>query len=85
MVGWLHQFNRHERGQTPGDGEGQGTLACCSPWDCKELDTTWRLNNNNILKVGNHLHTNMISTPAIMRRAQMQGTGNAFEIKRPAT
>ena len=32
--------------QTPGDGEGQGSLACCSPWDCKELDTTERLNNN---------------------------------------
>ena len=32
--------------QTPGDGEGQGSLACCSPWGCKELDTTERLNNN---------------------------------------
>ena len=32
---------------TPGDGDGQGSLACCSPWGCKELDTTERLNNNN--------------------------------------
>ena len=31
MVGWHHQFNGHEFGQTPGDGEGQGSLACCSP------------------------------------------------------
>ena len=30
-----------------GDGEGQGSLACCSPWHRKESDKTWRLNNNN--------------------------------------
>ena len=46
-VGWHHQLNVHELGQTPGDGEGQGSLVCCSPWDCKELDMTWRLNNNS--------------------------------------
>ena len=47
MVGWHHQLNGHESEQTPGDSEGQGSLACCSPWGCKELDTTERLNNNN--------------------------------------
>ena len=47
MVGWLYQLNGHEFEQTPGDSEGQGSLACCSPWGCKELDTTQRLNNNN--------------------------------------
>ena len=31
MVGWCHQFNRHELGQTLGDGEGQGGLMCCCP------------------------------------------------------
>ena len=41
MVGWHHQFNGHELGQTPGDGDGQGSLVCCSPWGCEELDTTW--------------------------------------------
>ena len=46
MVGWYHQFNVHELGQTLGDGEGQGGLACCSPWGRKELDVTWQLNNN---------------------------------------
>ena len=35
MVGWHHQFNGHEFEQTPGDGEGQGSLACCSPWVAK--------------------------------------------------
>ena len=34
-------------GQTPEDGEGQGGLACCSPWGCKESDMTGQLNNNN--------------------------------------
>ena len=32
MVGWHHWLNRHELGQILGDGEGQGSLACCSPW-----------------------------------------------------
>ena len=40
MVGWHHQCNEHELGQTPGDGEGQGSLAYCSPRGPKELDTT---------------------------------------------
>ena len=34
-------------GELLGDGEGQGGLACCSPWGCKELDKTWQLNNNH--------------------------------------
>ena len=32
MVGWQHRLNGHELEQTPGDSEGQGSLACCSPW-----------------------------------------------------
>ena len=40
MVGWHHQLNEHEFEQTQGDGEGQGSLACCNPWGCKELDMT---------------------------------------------
>ena len=35
MVGWNHQFNGHEPGQTLGDGEGQGGLRYCSPWCCR--------------------------------------------------
>ena len=41
-----HQFNGHEFGQTSGDGEGQGSLACCNPWGLKELNMTWQLNSN---------------------------------------
>ena len=47
MVGCHHQLNGHEFEQTPGDTEGQGSLACYSPWGRKESDTTERLNNNN--------------------------------------
>ena len=49
MVGWHHLLNNHEFEQTPGDGEGQGTLVCCSPWGHKESDMTEQLNNNNNL------------------------------------
>ena len=45
---WLdghHWLNGHESEQTPGDGEGQGSLVCCSPWGRKGSDTTERLNN----------------------------------------
>ena len=41
-----HWCNEHELGQTLGDGEGQESLACCSPWGFEELDMTWRLNSN---------------------------------------
>ena len=40
MVGWHHQFSGHESEQTPGDGEGQGSLACCSPRGREESNMT---------------------------------------------
>ena len=43
MVGRPHRLNGHQFDQTPGDGEGQGCLACCSPWGCKELNTAEQL------------------------------------------
>ena len=52
VAGWHHQFNGHELGQTQRDGEGQGSLVCCSPWGCKESDTTWLLNDNKNWKTG---------------------------------
>ena len=44
MVRWHHRLNGQEFGQTPGIGDGQGGLACCSLWGCKEWDTTGPLN-----------------------------------------
>ena len=44
IVGWHHWLDGHEFEQAPGVGDGQGSLACCSPWGHKELDTNERLN-----------------------------------------
>ena len=38
MVGWHHWLDGHKFEQSPGEGYGQGGLACCSPWSCKESD-----------------------------------------------
>ena len=48
MVGLYHWLNGYALEQAPEDGEGQGSLACCSPWDHKELDMTEWLNNNPV-------------------------------------
>ena len=60
MVGWHHQLNGYEFEQTPGDSDGQGSLACCSPWGCKESTQlsdwltpqpahgVWSLNNHHL-------------------------------------
>ena len=47
MVGLHQRLNGNKLEQTPGDGKGQGSLECCSPWGCKELDMTERLHSNN--------------------------------------
>ena len=47
-VGWHHQLDDHEFKQAPGVDDGQGSLACCSPWGPKESDTTERLNKNKV-------------------------------------
>ena len=44
MFGWHHGLNEHGFEQVPGVGDGQGDLACCSPWGRKEWDTTEQLN-----------------------------------------
>ena len=68
MAGWHHRCSGHELGQTLGDGEGQGSLVCYSPWDHKEWDMTWQLNNNSNGKTelgartGNRDHGNLVST-----------------------
>ena len=57
MVGWHHRLDGHEFKQAPGDGDGQESLACCSPWGRKELDTTEQLNNDDLLS--NHLSSSL--------------------------
>ena len=50
VVGWHHWVSGHEFEQTSGDSEGQGSLACCSPWGCKESDTIERLNSISLFR-----------------------------------
>ena len=50
MIAWHHRLNGDEFEQAPGAGEGQGCLACCSPWGCKESDTTERLNWTELIE-----------------------------------
>ena len=59
MVGQHHQLNGHEFEQTRGDSEGQGSLACSTPWGCKELDITWKQMDCMNWRVGSWLnHSN---------------------------
>ena len=51
MIGWHHRLDKHELEQALGVVDGQGSLACCSPWSCKESDTTGQLKNNNLMGV----------------------------------
>ena len=46
IAGWHHRLSRQEFEQALKDG-GQGSLACCSSWACKEIDTTEQVNNND--------------------------------------
>ena len=52
MAGWHHQLDAHEFGWTPGVGDGQGGLACCDSWGCKESDRTEWLNWTEIRRSG---------------------------------
>ena len=47
MVKYYHQLNEYELEQSPGDSEGQQSLACCSPWGHKESQASQLLNDNN--------------------------------------
>ena len=51
MIGWHHWLNGHEFEQASGVGDEQGSLACCSPWGRKQLDTTERLNWTDAIQV----------------------------------
>ena len=76
MVGWHYRPDGHEFEQPLGDGEGQGGLACCSPWGHKELDTTKRLNNNRICI--SHSFYSLFSSPCLYLFAHMYIQANRF-------
>ena len=51
MAGWHHRLDGRELEQAPRVGDGQGGLACCSPWGCKELDTNEQLNRTELIQL----------------------------------
>ena len=57
VVAGRHQLNGHECEQTPGVGDGERSLVCCSPWGCKESDMTARLINNKEMAT----HSNVLA------------------------
>ena len=82
MVGWHHQLDVHGFEQAQGDGEGQGSPACCSPWGHKESDTTEQLNwttdldrKESACKVGD-----LSSIPGSGRSL---GEGNGYSLQYP--
>ena len=71
LIGWHHWLNRHEFEYTPGVGDGQRDLVCCSPWDCKESDMTERWNwTEPQPPVGRHKPQDICSTAACLGRTQ---------------
>ena len=49
MVEWHHRLDGYEFEQAPGDGEGQGSLMCYSPWGCRESDRTEQLDADSLM------------------------------------
>ena len=62
MVRQYHRLNRHEFEQTLGDSKGQESLACCSPWGRRELNTSYRLNSNSVER----MERQMLSTLCLL-------------------
>ena len=71
MVGWHHRLNGHEFEQAPGVGDGQGSLACCSPWGHKEPDTTDQLSQTELNP----------SLPFFLRHMLPRGRGGGDDLK----
>ena len=66
MVGWQHRLDGRELEQTQGGGKGWGSLACSSPWGCKELGTTEQLNTNKCLINGYRGIRDTVSTTVLI-------------------
>ena len=77
MVGWHHRLDRHEFEQVPVVCDGQGSLACCSPWGHKESDTTERLNWTDDLQ-NLELHSIPGTTQRESKREQAWAWVSAF-------
>ena len=74
MVGWHHQLNGHELEQAPRVGNGKGSLACCSPWGCKESDTTERMNSTELYfcQIWEHRRIVIMSLMMVSRKVYLK-------------
>ena len=82
MVGWHHWHDGHEFEQTPGVGDGQGRLVCCSPWGCKELDKTKWLNWTELVSLDSKESACNAEDPGSipgLRRSPGEGNGNPLQ------
>jgi len=71
MVRWHHWLNGHEFEQTPGDSEGQGRMAYCSPWVHKESDRTEQLKNNRCIQTFIYFHAYVRTWPNIRKDSEV--------------
>ena len=77
MVGWHHRLDAHEFEQALGVGDGQGNLECCSPWGCKESDTTEQLNRTELEKaMAPHSSTLALKIPWTEEPGRLQSMGS---------
>ena len=83
MAGWHHRFDGHEFGWTPRVGNGQGGLACCNSWGCKESDTTERLNWTELKDVKMNKASNRKANPKIdiWMQKRKWNVSNTFHIE----
>ena len=82
MAGWHHGLDGHESEWAPGDGDGQGGLACCDSWGRKELDTTECLNWTELVAHSNlnkYKHQKMMSTMVMMMTSSGHHPKNLWE------
>ena len=80
MAKWHHRCNGHELRQTLWDGEGQGSLGCCSPWGCKELDKTGRWTTTTTISLVNiHLYKACVSNRSLMISSPLSGFSRQLE------
>ena len=78
MVGWHHRLNGDEIEQTPGDSDGQGGLACCSPWGRRESGVTERLNGDNDTVCNSYIFQTQITIRYKIRKDLLQFSGLSF-------
>ena len=74
MAGWYHRLNAHESEWTPGVGDGQGGLACCSSWVCKESDMTERLIWSDLKRLSLWL-CDLVKNQKVINRFEYNGEG----------